>query len=475
MTIQLKADAARQVAGFIESWLTYRCRLLRVPGFQAAVVDETGLVAEMAGGYADVEAGTEMTPGHLFRIASHSKTFTATVTMQLVEEGVLRLDDPLGRHLPRLAEGPAGATTLRELLSHTGGLIRDGRVADWWQLSRPFPDHDQLMALAGDEVQPIEASTRFKYSNIGFSLIGEVIAAATGSSYNEQVRSRVIEPLLLADTDPELNRGRLNDYAVGYSALGYAEHRIPIDHVDTRAMSAATGFSSTAGDVCRYAAAHFDGDDRLLTDLGKRMMRQPAWPIAGGEKHYGLGFETGEVAGVSLIGHGGGYPGHSTRTLIDPAGAVALSVFTNAIDGPAGSLADGVIKLIAAAGEEASADEACGLSEDATSRFCGRFASLWGVVDLVRIGDRLMLVPPSAEDPTESPTVVVPDGEDRLRVVRAGGYGGYGEQLRFSFAPDGSVESISGPSGISQLPIDRVTGLVTDLDRVGAGDFPSAG
>ena len=475
MITKLKGSAARQVAGYVESWLAYRRRLLRVPGVQAAIVDESGLVRQIADGNADVEAGTAMTPGHLFRIASHSKTFTATVIMQLIEEGVLRADDPAARHLPWLAAGPLDTITVRELLSHSSGLIRDGRMADWWQLGRPFPDHDQLEALAGDEALLIESSSRFKYSNIGFSLLGEVIAAATGTSYNSQVRARVIDRLSLSDTDPELNTDRLADYAVGYSALGYAEHRVPIDHVDTRAMSAATGFSSTASDVCRYAAAHFEGDDRLLSDHSKRVMRHPSWPIPGGDKHYGLGFETSEVAGVGLIGHGGGYPGHSTRTLIDPAGSVAVSVLTNAIDGPAASWADGVIKIIAAAGEEPGEGEACGLTEDATSRFCGRYASLWGVLDLVRLGDRLMLISPGADDPTEGPTVLVPDGEDRLSVVRAGGNGGYGEQLAFSFATDGSVRSISGPSGITQLPIDRVSEFVTGHDRVGLGDFPSAG
>ncbi len=468
---ELSGAAARASAAYVESWLGYRRRLLRVPGLQAAVVDADGLVTEIADGMADVEAGQAMTTQHLFRIASHSKTFTATVIMQLVEEDLLRLDDRVSAHLPWLADeapAPMAAVTVRELLSHTGGLIRDGRVADWWQLSRPFPDADQLRALATDDPMPIEASERFKYSNIGFSLLGAVIGAVTSSSYHEQVRSRVIDRLGLADTSPELDPDRLADYALGYSALGYADHRIPIDHVDTRAMAAATGFSATAGDLCRYAAAHFDADERLLSGHSKRGMRHPSWPIAGGEARYGLGFETSEVAGVSLIGHGGGYPGHSTRTLIDPAGGVAVSVLTNAIDGPAGTLADGVVKLIAAAGEDAADDER---SPEGTERFCGRYASLWSVFDLARLGDRLMIIGLGADDPLASPTVVVPDGEDALRVVRTGGYGGYGERLVFSFAADGSVEAVSGPSGITQRPIERVSELVASRDHLGLGDF----
>ena len=474
MTDQLSGEAARQSADYIASWLAFRRHYLRVPGVQAAIVDADGIVTQIADGSADLERDVAMTPRHLFRIASHSKTFTATVIMQLVEQGVLRLDDPVSSYLSWLADGPLASVSLRELLSHSSGLIRDGRTADWWQLSTAFPDDDQLRTLATEDATLLEASERFKYSNVGFSLLGSVIAAATGASYNDEVRARVINRLGLADTDPEYNPDRSKDYAVGYSSLGYADRRIPIEHVDTRAMSAATGFSSTATDVCRYAAAHFDGDERLLSDHAKRTMRHPGWDIAGSENRYGLGFESSEVAGVNMIGHGGGYPGHSTRTLIDPAGQVAVSVLTNAIDGPAATLADGVVKIIAAAGREPAEDERFELTEVEVDRFCGRYASLWGVFDLVRLGRRLLLISPTADDPLDSPSVVVPDGPDQLKVVRAGGYGGYAERLAFTFAEDGTVVSVSGPSGITQWPIAAVSALVGDRDQVRVGTLPPA-
>ena len=75
----------------------------------------------------------------------------------------------------------------------------------------------------------------------------------------------------------------MGDYATGYTALAYAERRMPIDHIDTGAMAAATGFYSTATDLVRYAAAHFHGDDRCCRDDAKRQMQRTEWKVDGAE------------------------------------------------------------------------------------------------------------------------------------------------------------------------------------------------
>ena len=92
-----------------------------------------------------------------------------------------------------------------------------------------------------------------------------MIGAASAQSYNEYVTVNIVERLDLGNTGPELDTTRETEYAAGYSALTYAAERQPIEHVDTAAMSSATGFYSTAEDLCRYFSAHFWGDDRLIT------------------------------------------------------------------------------------------------------------------------------------------------------------------------------------------------------------------
>lgn len=465
----LSGAATRAAAGYLDSWLAYRQRYLRIPGVQAALGVADEIVLSTAHGHADVEANTALRPEHLFRIASHSKTFTATAVLQLVEAGRLRLDDPVGAHLTWLAGTPLAQVSLRELLAHGGGVVRDGHAADHWQLSHPFPDDDGLRRMATDDAATLVPNERFKYSNVGYSLLGAVVSAASGRPYNDYVAERVVAPLGLRDTFPEWRPDRAADYAAGYSSLAYADRRVPIEHVDTRAMSAATGFTSTAADACRWVAAHYRGDERVLGERSKRLMQRSEWVVRHGradsDSEYGLGWDIDEVDGVRLLGHGGGYPGHATRTFFDPDGRVAISVLTNAIDGPARGLAVGALKLIGLAATEPAAGERVDATAD---RFCGRFANLWGVTDVVRLGERLLVVDPDADDPAATSTVLAVVGPDRLQVRDAGGFAGYGEQIVYDFA-DGAVRDIRGPQGMTSFPFEAFAESVARCDRVGPG------
>ena len=115
-------------------------------------------------------------------------------------------------------------------------------------------------------------------------------------------------------------------------------------------MAAATGFSSTAGDVVRWAAAHFLGDERILPDDAKRAMQHTQWDVeASGE--YALGFQVADLGGRRVLGHGGGFPGFITHTWFDPVDRLAVSVLTNAIDGAAQTAATLAVRLVGLAQE----------------------------------------------------------------------------------------------------------------------------
>src|SRR3954470_18427191 len=199
-TPERTAEVASAPAPYLESWLDHQRRRSRVPGVQAAVRVGDRLVLDTALGVADVTTGEPLTPGHLFRIASHSKTFTATAVLQLVEAGRLRLDDPIARWVPALAGTALAEVTVRELLGHQGGVVRDGRDNDHWQLLHPFPDEALLLRIAADEGAVLQRNEHFKYSNIGYSLLGLAIEAVTGTGYDAHLRAAVVDRLGLADT-----------------------------------------------------------------------------------------------------------------------------------------------------------------------------------------------------------------------------------------------------------------------------------
>ncbi len=466
----IRRSAVLDAARTFDAWLAFHQRLDRVPGVQAAVLHEEDVVLSTAHGWADLEATTPLTASHLFRIASHSKTFTATAVVKLAATGALRLDDPVARWLPFLAGSAIGNVTLRELAGHAGGVVRDGWDGDFWQLYRPFPGHDELCRVALDAAAVLPRNQRFKYSNLGYSLLGMVIEAAAGETYSDHVTRELLVPLGLADTLPDLDPARAGDLAAGYSALSYSDRRVPIEHVHTAAMASATGFASTASDVVRWAAAHFHGDERLIDDDAKRQMQKTEWEVEGtGGTGYGLGFATATIGTRRVLGHGGGYPGHITRTFFDPVDRVAVSVLTNAIDGPALVYATAFVKLLDLAlqgpGPAAARDGVVGLD-----RFCGRFAGLWGVFDVVDLGGTLYQIDTSQPDPTAALAQLEVIDDHTLRIERAGGYASPGERFVYDFGPDGTALGVRGGSGTTAVPIETVTAAMAGRREVRVGD-----
>ena len=463
----LTPDVVRSAADYVDRWLAFRQGYQRTPGVQAAIWYDDGVVMSAAHGLADIEGGTPLTTSHLFRIASHSKMFTATAIMRLVEDGRLRLDDRLSSQLTWLSDAAIGDRTVRELLAHGGGVIRDGHDGDFWQLAKAFPDEAVLREIAAAGAEILPANQQFKYSNIGYGLLGLVIEAVSGRSYGDVVRREVVDRLGLQRTGPEFDPARSDEYAAGYSALAYSDARLPVDHIDTGALAPATGFFSTAEDLCRFASAHFLGDERLLTDGSKRVLQRTEWKVEGADSHYGLGFSVREVGDRRMVGHGGGYPGHSTSTVFDPENRLAVSVLTNAIDGAAQAMATAAVALTDLAARQPEPPP--GLDTAALDRLCGRYANLWGVLDIVRLGGRLYAIDPAAADPADDPTELEVTGPDSARVSYAGGYGSAGETIDFDIAADGTVRGLRGGSGMSYHPLADFQTAVAATDRVTLG------
>ncbi|MBM3715236.1 MAG: beta-lactamase family protein [Actinobacteria bacterium] len=440
----------RAGAAYVAQWVGFQHELRGVPGIQVAIRHRGELLLDEAWGVADATTSEPLTTGHLFRIASHSKTFTATAVLQLVERGTLRLDDPVSRWLPELADAEVGPVTVRELLGHQGGVIRDGVVADFWQRGLPFPDGAEILRMAAEEGRVFAPNEHFKYSNVGYSLLGLVIEAATGRTYGQYVTDEIVRPLGLDDLGPEWDADRADEYASGHTAaLQAGAPRRVIPHVDTRAMAAATGWFGTARDLSAYFAAHAPGEETLLSEGSRRLLQRRESDIeyAGVLRHYGLGFDVRDLDGASLIGHSGGYPGHITRTWLDLDDDIVVSVLTNAIDGPADVLATGAVGILRLA--LAQLDREPGAAD-----ITGRFASMWSVADLVDLGGALAVLHPADPDPARSAEVLEVDADGTLRMPARASFGASGEPMGVERDDAGEVVSIR-LSGMSMWPYDR--------------------
>lgn len=444
-----RRDAVQSAAEYAARWFAFAGETREVPGIQAAIRYRGELILEFAWGAADLETGEPLTTDSLFRIASHSKTFTATAVFQLAERGALRLDDTVAQWVPELADSELAAITVRELLAHQGGVVRDGRDADYWQRGAAFPDRERIVDICRGEGRIFARNEHFKYSNIAYSVLGLIIEAASGADYDTFTRENICEPLGLERSGSEWQASRAEEYAAGHTArFALGGKRRVITHVDTRAMAAATGWFSTATETSAYLAAHALGDDRLLGDDSKRQAqyRVSRIEIGGAHRHYGLGFELFELDGALLVGHSGGYPGHITRTWLDPENDLVVSVFTNAIDGPADTLATGAVALLRLALAHAADDERIDGVE-------GRYASLWSVLDLAHLGGATFALHPQLDDPARLAEKVERGDDGTLHQPARASFGAAGEPVEVARDGSGAVESITW-SGMTMWPLD---------------------
>jgi CubicO group peptidase (beta-lactamase class C family) len=355
--------------------------------------------------------------------------------MQLVESGRVRLDDRASAYIPWL-EAPV---TVRQLLNHVGGITRDGLDSTFWHLERPFPDLDGLREMVHDGAV-LEPNQQFKYSNVGYSLLGLVVEAASGQPYNVYVKEHIVDRLGLRDTGPETDASIGDRVVTAYTARRPPLPRLPIADVSTRAMSPATGFYSTAADLCRYARAHYLGNAELLTDASKREMQQPYWAVAQADADYGLGFAVQTLGQRRMIGHGGGFPGHSTMTLIDPRARLVVVVLNNT-HGPGGlaaPLASAIVRIL----DFALAAESSAALAQPRERYTGRFMNPWGVTDVAAFGNKLVALSPDEEDPTRRCTELEVVDADTLRIGSTSGYGSPGESIRYERDASGATTRV---------------------------------
>jgi D-alanyl-D-alanine carboxypeptidase len=454
--------------GYLKDWLRYRYEREEIPGFVIAVARDGNVIFNEAYGYADLEKKEKMTTGHIFRIASHSKTFTATAVMQLQEQGKLKIDDPIVNYLPWLKNHKDKRwleVTIAQVLSYSAGIIRDGEDSDYWQLYRSFPDKEQLKKdfLQTDLV--LNAGTKMKYSNYGYSLLGALIEEVSGKPYNKYVVEHIVKLLNLKDTGPELNKSIENKLVTGYSGL-YNKKRLPIEQIDTQAMSPATGFYSTSEDLCAYFSAQMVGSGKLLSDESKRAMQSKHVKTenTGERGEYGLGFEIDYVDRKKVFGHGGGFPGHITKTIVYPKNKLVVTVLTNSLGSGASYIAKGIMSTINYAHENNKPTKKDFL------RYEGRFMSIWSAMDFVSVEGKLIVAQPYGWTPFDKAVELKYVKDNVFEIVKTDSFDHEGEKVYFTFSKNGKVKSVLY-GGETLLPEKEYMDKILQKKNIGLPEY----
>jgi D-alanyl-D-alanine carboxypeptidase len=311
-----------------------------------------------AAGKANVTTGAPMRAGDRFRAGSIAKTFVATATLQLAEEGRFSLDDPITAVLPasETARFPqAGQITVRMLLDHTSGL------AEWIDpaFDRGVAAHphrrytvDELLDRAAAKPPTGAPGERFSYSNTDYNVLGLIIEHATGQSWRDVVRQRILAPLHLTHTSlPEpgtVPHGR--DIAHGYERVGRTVY--DLTDVDSSMADAAGGQAllTNTTDLSRFLHAVLAG--RLFHDPGTAAAMRAFVPTPNdhGRIGYGLGLERYTLpGGVDVIGHMGTAAGYRAFMFHLPAQNIDFAMVTTAPVDPSPVLFPALQTLVAAA------------------------------------------------------------------------------------------------------------------------------
>lgn len=288
-------------------------RTSRAPSATAAVIGDGQVVWSGATGHLTGRAdGEKATTATQYRIGSITKSFTAVLTLRLVDDGLVELTDPIAKHLPELADRLPGVR-VSELLTHGGGLPAETEGA-WWERSHGRT-WDELQSSIRLVHRP---GRRFHYSNVGFAVAGELVARLRKSTWWDRMQEEVLQPLGLADT----TYAPTQRAAPGLAIHPYADLLHEEPDTDTEAMAPAGQLWSTVHDLASFATFLARGDERVLSDGLRREMQIPALinddPGTAYTRAYGLGLDIVNSDGQRFVGHGGSMPGHQSSVRIDP-------------------------------------------------------------------------------------------------------------------------------------------------------------
>jgi CubicO group peptidase (beta-lactamase class C family) len=306
----------------------------RVPGATLGIWSD-GQEVLAAHGVLNFATQVPVTTDSLFQVGSITKIWTATMIMQLIDEGLLSLDTTVSEALPgtRLGAGDVGdQVTVRHLLTHTSGI--DGDI--FTDTGRGDDCVERYVGLLAEAASTFPAGAAYSYCNSGYVLLGRIIEVLDGQSWDESLRERLTSPLSVTQTVTRPEEAILHRAAVGHHSCG-----TPVDVWGLpRSVGPAGLITATAGDLLTFARLHLDGGitadgKRLLSEASVSAMQAACAAIpeffAPGSA-IGLGWRLSRWGDRTVIGHDGDTVGQSAYLRIDPAAGVAACLLTNAAE-----------------------------------------------------------------------------------------------------------------------------------------------
>jgi D-alanyl-D-alanine carboxypeptidase len=433
-----------------EAWMQAQTAYRGLPGVAIGVVSDQQLVWTRGFGFADIDARLPVTASTKFRMASHSKLFTATAIMQLRDQGKVRLDDPVSKYLPwfriKPAEPDDPPITIEELLTHSSGLSREAG-SHWTDYK--FPDAREVQNYVERSNAIYSPQVRWKYSNLALTIAGLVVEDVSGEPYSTYVQRHIFDPLGMKDSSVDKPVPGL---ATGYGRRMPDGSRQRMPFIDAKAMGPATGITSTLEDMAKFVSLQFRrgpvGGEQILSTGALREMHRARMLENDWTRGNAIGFAVNRDHDRLYVGHGGSYPGYKTHTLMQLDDKVGVIVLSNADDAVPSDIAQHLMQIVATAAAKASAPKKPDTAipwDPAWSRFAGLYRSASGDTAVVDLHQQLVTFDPMGTNP-ERLNRLTPLGNGVFRLDAPTGGSPVGELVRFVDQPDGKMRMYTGGS-----------------------------
>jgi D-alanyl-D-alanine carboxypeptidase len=309
----------------------------RFPGALATVRDGDGQEHFYTAGVGDLKTRSKVPVDGRVRIASNTKMFTATVVLQLVGEGRIKLDAPVEKYLPRLVRGKGGdgrKITVSQILKHTSGLpdYDEALFADFPRSLQRYWKPQEMVDFALKKKALFKPGKGWGYSNTNYVLAGMVVEQVTGRSIGREITKRIIKPIGLRGTYWPAARDKSirGPHPHGYFAAKPDQPWIDVTTFDPSSGWAAGQMIGTPGDLNRFLIALLDGqllEPAQLAEMQKTVAAPDADTV--GDARYGLGLATFKLScGGFAWTHGGNAPGYTTRNAVTKDGKAAAIAVT---------------------------------------------------------------------------------------------------------------------------------------------------
>jgi CubicO group peptidase (beta-lactamase class C family)/D-alanyl-D-alanine dipeptidase len=440
-----------EVVGELRPFIQRQMAEKGLPALSIAIIDDQQIVWAQGFGMADPKNKITATPNTVYRIGSVSKLFTDIAIMQLVEHGELKLDDPVTKYLPDFhPKNPFGTPiTLRQLMSHRSGLLREPPVGNYFETSQP-----SLAATVhslNDTALVFAPNAHTKYSNAAIAVVGYVLEVRSHKSFPEYLKSSVLDPIGLRSSsfqpDPAIIKNLAKAQMWTYDGLTFDAPTFQLG------MAPAGSMYSTVNDLGHFVSVLMaqgkTENGPLLKPATLGEMWSPQFPNPGGGT-FGLGFTVRSLDGHRLVGQGGAIYGFATTLDLLPEDKVGVVVFAtkDAVNAVTERIGEEALRLVLAhrAGKPLALPAATGnVPVELGRKLAGHYGTGEDAFDLKYLGGHLSMRKVAGGEQQELRTL----GDDLI----ADGAAGYG--LKITSVADGiSIGSKAFEKTPTPVPAD---------------------